>query len=133
MTDPTRADRLTAKYIALRDFKERVDSEAKEKLAKIKLAMDTIEAEMLTFLNQSGQESAKTESGTFFKKMGTSAKVVDRDIFLTFVMDHEATNFLENRVNKTAVDEYIAEHGTLPPGIDVTKVVTVSVNRPKSR
>lgn len=133
MTDTTRADQLTAKYIALRDFKDRVSTEMKEKLAKVTLAMDKLEAEMMTFLNQSGQESAKTESGTFFKKSTTSAKVADRDVFIQFVMSEEATNFLESRVNKTAVDEYIAEHGKLPPGVDVTKVVSISVNRPKSR
>ena len=95
--------------------------------------MDEIEAEMMTFLNQTGQESSKTAAGTFFKKTTTSAKVADRDIFIAFVMEHDATNFLENRVNKTAVEEYIAEHGELPPGIDVTRITSVSVNRPAKR
>lgn len=133
MNNQTQADNLSAKYIALRDFKDKIKTEMDEKLGKISAAMDKIENEMLTFLNQTGQESAKTASGTFFRKTTVSAKVADRDIFLQFVMQNEATNFLESRVNKTAVEEYVAENGVLPPGVDVTKVVSVGVNRPKSR
>ena len=133
MTDPTRADKLTAKYIELRDFKAKFKAEHEAKEARITSKMDEIELEMLTFLNQTGQESSKTAAGTFFKKTSTSVKVVDRDSFIAFVMEHNATNFLENRVNKTAVDEYIAEHGDLPPGIDVTRITSVSVNRPATR
>ncbi|MGB8344038.1 MAG: hypothetical protein WCD86_04090 [Ktedonobacteraceae bacterium] len=133
MTDPTRADKLTAKYIELRDFKTKFKAEYDAREARITGRMDEIEAEMMTFLNQTGQESSKTAAGTFFKKTTTSAKVADRDFFIEFVMEHNATNFIENRCNKTAVEEYIAEHGTLPPGIDVTRITSISVNRPAKR
>lgn len=131
--EQTRADELTAKYIKLRDFHAKKKAEFDEQLGKITALMDQIEGEMMTFLNQTGQESSKCASGTFFKKSNTSARVADRDIFLQFVLQHDALNFIENRVNKTAVEEYIAEHGALPPGIDVTRTVSVGVNRPKSR
>lgn len=133
MSDQTRADELTAKYIKLRDFHAKKKAEFDEQLSKITEKMDQIEGEMMTFLNQTGQESSKCASGTFFKKTNTSARVADRDIFLQFVLKHDALNFLENRVSKTAVEEYIAEHKELPPGIDVTRVVSVGVNRPKTR
>jgi len=127
------AEEMAAKYIALRDIHEKYKKEFDAKLGKINSAMENIETEAMTFLNQTGQESAKTESGTFFKKTTTSAKVADRDVFMHFVMENEAINFLENRVNKTAVEEYIAEHGSLPPGVDVTRMTTIGFNRPKAR
>ena len=133
MTDQVRADELAAKYIKLREFHDVISRESKDKLGKIKSAMDELESEMMTFLNQSGQESSNTKSGTFFKRTSTSATVADRDVFLQFVWDNDAKNFLENRVNKTAVDEYIAEHDLLPPGVDVVRKVAISVNRPKTR
>lgn len=133
MNNHVRADELTAKYIALRDFKDKVSAELKEKLDRVDSALSEIESSMMTFLNQTGQESCKTEKGTFFKKTSTSAKVADRDVFLHFVMENEAINFLENRVNKIAVEEYITEHGEVPPGVDVLRVVQVSVHRPKTR
>jgi hypothetical protein len=133
MTDQVRADEMTAKYIALRDFKAKFKAEFDEKAARITARMDEIEAQMMGFLNATGQESSKTESGTFFKKTSTSSKVADRDTFLAFVLENNAVNFLENRVNNTAVTEYIETHGSLPPGVDVTRVVSVSVNRPAKR
>ena len=133
MDNQTRADELTAKYIKLRDFHAKKKSEFDEQLSKINGLMEQIEGEMMTFLNQTGQESSKCASGTFFKKTNTSARVADRDIFLQFVLEHDALNFIENRVSKSAVEEYVTEHGALPPGIDVTRVVSVGVNRPKSR
>lgn len=133
MNEQTRADELTAKYIKLRDFHAKKKAEFDEQLGKIKSIMEQIEMDMMTFLNQTGQESSKSTSGTFFKKSTTSARVADRDIFLQFVIDHDALNFLENRVNDTAVAEYVAVHGTVPPGVDVTTKVSVGVNRPKSR
>ena len=133
MTDIIKVDGLVEKYIRLRDFKEKISSELKEKVSKVDSAMEEIEGELMTFLNKTGQESANTKAGTFFKRTTTSAKVADRDVFLHFVMEHNATNFLESRVNKTAVEEYIEVNKTVPPGIDVTRMTAISVNRPKNR
>ena len=133
MTDPTRADKLTAKYIGLRDFKAKFEAMHEAKVARITNKMDEIEIDMMTFLNQTGQESSKTAAGTFFKKTTTSAKVADWEVTLPFIQENELWNMLERRVNKTAVEEYISEHGTIPPGIDVTRITSVSVNRPAKR
>jgi len=133
MTDQVRADELTAKYIALRDFKAKFNAEHEAKAARITAKMDEIEAQMMGFLNATGQDSAKTDFGTFFKKTSTSSKVANRDVFLEFVIREGAINFLENRVNNTAVTEYIEANGKLPPGVDVTRIVSVSVNRPAKR
>ena len=126
-------DGLVKKYIQLRDLKERTKAEYDTKAIKIEAVMEQIEADLMTFLNATGLESANTKAGTFFKRTTTSAKVADRDVFMHFVMENNATNFLESRVNKTAVEEYIAEHKEVPPGIDVVRMTTISVNRPKTR
>lgn len=133
MSDVTKVDTLVAKYVKLRDFKTSVATDLKAKEAKITAEMDKIESELMSFLNQTGQESANTKAGTFFKRTTTSAKVADRDVYLKFVMDTDNLQFLESRVNKTAVEQYVEEHGTVPPGIDVVRVVAISVNRPKQR
>jgi hypothetical protein len=133
MTDIVKVDGLVETYVKLRDFKAKVSAELKEKEAKIELQMERIEGELMTFLNQTGQESANTKAGTFFKRTTTSAKVADRDVFLKFVFDTDNPQFLESRVSKTAVDQYIEAHGAIPPGIDVQRVTSVAVNRPKTR
>ena len=126
-------DKLVEKYIKLRTLKERAKAEYDEKVGKVEAVMEQIEADLMSFLNATGLESANTKAGTFFKRTTTSAKVADRDIFMHFVMENNATNFLESRVSKVAVEEYIAEHKEVPPGIDVVRMTTISVNRPKNR
>lgn len=133
MDTQTKADELTAKYIKLRDFKDKVDAEYKERLSKVKTLLEQLEGEMLTFLNQSGQDSAKTPEGTFFKKTTTSARVADWDVTIAFILENDMLNMLEHRVNKTAVEEYISAHGTVPPGVDLSRKVEVGVHRPKAR
>lgn len=128
-----KVDVLVAKYVKLRDFEAKVKAELSEKTAMIKTEMDKIELLLMEFLNDTGQESANTKEGTFYKRTATKTSVADRDMFMQFVFDTEAKNFLESRVNKTAVEEYIAEHGTVPPGVSVTRVVSITVNRPTAR
>ena len=129
----TKADTMAGRYVALRDFKSKIKAELDEKIGKIDAALGTTEAEMMTFLNQTGQESANTKSGTFFKKTTTKSKVADRDVFLQFVIDGGHINFLTNHVSADAVSEYIGEHKTVPPGISCDREVVISVNRPKTR
>lgn len=133
MSEIHRIDPLVERYVKLRDLKAKIKAEYDEKVGKLDEAMEKIESDLMSFLNQTGLETANSKFGTFFKRTTTSAKVADRDVFLHFVVEHDALNFLESRVNKTAVEEYIAENGALPPGVDVVRKVEISVNRPKNR
>lgn len=133
MSEIHRMDPLVERYVKLRDLKAKIKTEYDEKIGKVDEAMEKIEGDLMSFLNQTGLETANSKFGTFFKRTTTSAKVADRDTFLHFVIEHDALNFLESRVNKTAVEEYVAEHGTVPPGVDVARQVAISVNRPKVR
>lgn len=133
MSEIHRMDPLVERYVKLRDLKAKIKAEYDDKIGKLDEAMEKIEGDLMSFLNQTGLETANSKHGTFFKRTTTSAKVADRDTFLHFVIGHDALNFLESRVSKVAVEEYIAEHGTIPPGIDVQRMTAISVNRPKVR
>lgn len=122
-------DALIAKYIKLRDGKSELEAAHKQEVQKFTKAMGKIEQMILAEFNETGQESAKTASGTAYRTVRTSAKVADRDTFLTFVKTNEAWNFIENRVNKTAVEEYMVEHEDLPPGIDISRAATINIRR----
>ena len=120
-------------YVKLRNFKEKYESEMKANVAKVKAEMDRIEGKMMTFLNNTGLESANTKSGTFFKRTTTSCKVSDWDSTLPFIQEHGLWNMLEQRVSNTAVAEYIELNKEVPPGLSITREVAISVNRPKIR
>ena len=133
MNDIVKVDGLVEKYVKLRDFKEAKEREMKEKVALVKTKMDEIEGELMTFLNQTGQESANTKAGTFFKRTTTKCSVADWDVVLPFIQENELWNLLNHAVNKTGVEEYIEINKAVPPGINVTREVAISVNRPKTR
>lgn len=120
---------LIAKYVKIRDAKAEKEAAHKEELKRYNNALFKIEQALLKEFNETGQDSAKTPAGTAYRSTRTSAKVSDRDAFLAFVRDSDGWDFLENRVNKTAVEAFIEEHDELPPGVDVTRVVTINIRR----
>jgi hypothetical protein len=120
---------LVTKYIAARDMKSKLDAAHKTKLEPLILAMEKTEAAILDFFNTHGMDSAKCEAGTAYRSMKSSATVNDMDAFLDFVRTNDAWNFLEKRVAKTQVDEYVAENKDLPPGITYNRIASLNVRR----
>jgi hypothetical protein len=120
---------LVTRYIAARDMKTKLDAAHKTKLEPLIAAMDKTEAAILDFFTKHGMDSAKCEAGTAYKATRTSATVADMDAFLEFVRENDAWQFLEKRVAKTQVDEYVAATKTLPPGINYSAQAVVNVRR----
>jgi hypothetical protein len=120
---------LVTKYIAARDMKAKLDAAHKTKLEPLIAAMDKTEAAILDFFNAHGMDSAKCEAGTAYRAVKSSATVNDMDAFLAFVRANDAWQFLEKRVAKTQVDEYVQEHKDLPPGITYNRIASLNVRR----
>jgi hypothetical protein len=120
---------LVTKYIAARDMKAKLDAAHKTKLEPLIAAMDKTEAAILDFFNAHGMDSAKCDAGTAYRAVKSSATVNDMDAFLDFVRTNDAWNFLEKRVAKTQVDEYVAENNDLPPGITYNRIASLNVRR----
>lgn len=128
MSEPT-VTALVEKYIQLRDLKAKLDAEHKERTAPIAAAMDKAESALLAMFDQLGMDSAGCPAGTAYRTTKTSATVADMDAFLEFVKANEAWHFLERRVAKTQVDEYVAANQDLPPGINYSSMVSINVRR----
>ena len=120
---------LVERYIAARDMKTKLDAKHKAKIEPLVLAMEKTEAAILDFFNKHNMDSAKCAAGTAYKASRTSATVADMDAFLGFVKENEAWHFLERRVTKTAVDEFVAQNNDLPPGINYTRMAALNVRR----
>lgn len=120
-------DEMTKSYLRLREIKSQYEKEHKERVAKINKAMKQIEGAFLEHFNDTGQDSAKTEFGTPYVSLRESYSVADRDSYLDFVIENEAWEMLENRINKRAVEEYKKENGELPPGINYSAERVINV------
>jgi hypothetical protein len=94
-----------------------------------KLAQEKIEALIMQQFNEDGTDSLKTEFGTAYRSMKTTASVADWDAVFEFIQSKDYWHMLEKRVNKTAVEQYMEDEGKLPPGVNVTRVQSINVRR----
>ena len=120
---------VAANYIALRDAKAEMERAHEEAMRPIKEAMEGAEQVMLGHLNEMGVNSMRTSNGTITKVKKTSVTVGDWDTSWKFIQAKEMWHFLEHRLNKTAVEGYINEHGEPPPGANVVSFYTVQFRR----
>jgi hypothetical protein len=118
---------VVSKYMRLRDAKKQLAERQSQEMARLTDPMRKLEAALLDHLNQLHAESVRTNNGTVYKTTRTSAKVVDWEPCLAFILEHQLTHMLERRVSKTAVEEYLAAHGELPPGVSISSELSVNI------
>ena len=89
-----------------------------------------IEVEFLRRFNERGVDSVKSrEHGTAYRSTRSSATVADWDAILAYILDNEAYELLEHRVNKTAVQEHRDVNNDLPPGVNWSEAQVVNFRR----
>lgn len=122
-------DELAAKYLQIREKKQELVNQHKEKVAKIDAILSKLEIAMLEELNSAGIESARTKAGTVYKSTQKRVGVADWDAVLDFIRQNEFWSMLERRVNKSAVEQWETEEGSLPPGLNIHSEIKVNVRR----
>lgn len=117
-------------YIKLRDKKAQLKAEFDAKVAPVNEKMDKLEAQLLDIFNKTGMDSVKTEFGTAYSTLRTTASIADRDVFMEHVKTNEDWGLLEVRVAKSAVEQYRQSHDDeLPPGVNLREERVVNVRR----
>ena len=122
-------DKAIASYVKIRDRKKELEARHAEELAPVNTMLDRLEAFMLDAMDQAGLNSIKSAHGTAFKSTRTSAKVLDWDLTLDFIREHEAWDLLERRVSKKAAEAIIEETKEPIPGVDTTSEIVINVRR----
>lgn len=125
----SKVEQIVEKYIQLRDRKAQLKKEYEASVKDIDTAMERVENHLQGLMNQLGVESLRTEHGTAYQTVRTSATVADWELTLNWIRDNEHWSMLERRVNKTFVDDYRNEHDDLPPGVNWTEARTVNIKR----
>jgi hypothetical protein len=105
-------------YLKLRNKKESLEAETKQKTDSIGKLMTKLEQFLMEECDKQGVDSFKTNNGTAFLKEADYASVEDWDAVIEFIEKSKSYEFLTKKVNKIAVREYIDENGgALPPGM----------------
>lgn len=128
-----KVDQVVAAYITLRNQKDRIEAETKEKVRGIKEKMIKLEGWLMRKADEQGVSSFKTDSGTAFVTSVDFAQVADWDEVLEFVKTHEAYDMLERRVSKRAVRDYIESNKAVPPGVNYGSKLEVNVRKPTKK
>lgn len=126
-------EQVIAKYRELRTVKDAMEADHKAALAPIKGQLEKLESWLMAKAQEDGVSSFKTDAGTAFLTTSESATVADWDTTLTFIREQGAYEFLDKRVNKTAVREYVDVHGTPPPGVNFSSRVSINVRKPAAK
>lgn len=128
---PFTAAQLASAFLKCRDTIEEIEARHKLELAEPKKALATLKLGMLQTLDAAGAQNIKIPGvGTMFKKLDTATKVVDWETSLDWVRKEGRWDFLERRMNKTAVVAFAEENaGALPPGVSMTQSYDATVQR----
>jgi len=122
-------DQAITAYILIRDKRDKKRKEQQEEMAPYIAKMEKLENWLLHMLNKQGVESTRTDHGTAYKSIRTTAKITDWDSALEFIKENELYHLLERRVSKKAVEEFVEVQGAPPDGIDIVREIRVNVRR----
>lgn len=122
-----RLDSLAEMLLKARKAIEEKEKAFEESIKPLKELKAQIEGRVLAFLQKTGQTSAKTPHGTLITSTRDYASLADSDAFMAYVMSKGAFELMDRRANVSAVRDHVEEHGALPPGVNFSSRLTVSI------
>jgi hypothetical protein len=126
-------DAAIAAYIKLRSMKAEIENKVKAEVDDINAKLAKLESWLKTKADEVGTSTFKTPAGTAFLTSKDIASVADWDALLEFIKEKDAYDLLNKAVNKTAVRAYLDEAKVLPPGVNYSTIITVSVRKPSAK
>lgn len=125
-------DKLVSAYIKVRDKKNEVTRELKEREAEYDQKLDIIKAALLEHCQDTGVESVRTEAGTFYRTVRKRFWTSDWEALNQFILEHEAVDLLEKRIHQGNMKSFLEENpDLLPPGVNADSEYTINVRRAK--
>jgi hypothetical protein len=122
-------EQVVATYVKIRDAKRKLEQEQAEALAPYDEALEKLGAQAVAMMAEQGVESFRTPSGTIYKRHVVSITSADKEAFLNYVIGSGHYELLDARPAKTAIEEFAAETGELPPGLNRVEVIKAGVRR----
>lgn len=130
MTTPALSiDKALALYIKLRDQRDQLEAEHKERLAPLRAQMDQIEQALHIIMKQQGSDKVSAKGiGTAYVSEVLSLKAADKQAVWDYVLENDMPELLQWSVNRTAYREHEETHGPVP-GVEVSRALKVNIRR----
>jgi len=125
-------ERLVSVYIKIRDKKNEVAAKAREEEQELSDKLKIIETALLEHCKDSGVESVRTASGTFYRSIRQKYWTSDWEAMNEFILDHGVPELLEKRIHQGNIKQFLEDNPELlPPGLNCESEYTVTVRRKK--
>jgi hypothetical protein len=130
MDNQVPVEKLVKIYIKMREKHAEMLHEFKDNEAALKAQMDKVKAALLEFCKENDIDSVRTAEGLFFRTVKQSYWTNDWEAMGRFVVEHQAPELLEKRLNQGNMKQFLEEHpDLLPPGLNVDSQYSVTVRR----
>ena len=124
-------EKLTKTYIKIRDKRKGLSEEFKKKDNKLVEQLNKISQALLAHCDEHGVTGAKTTEGQFYRTVKQRYWTSDWEQMYKFVLEHEAPELMEKRLNQTNMRQFLEENpDLLPKGLNVDSEYTISVRKP---
>jgi len=120
------AEKLVEAYVNMR---ESIADKTKE-IETLKVLQKTIADKILELCNGQNMNGFQTPYGTVSRGLRSHYWTSDWESMHKFILEHETPEFLEKRLNQSAVREFLEDNpDVLPPGLNVQSEYTISIRR----
>lgn len=129
---PLTAEQLIEETIAIKDKLKNAGEQFDKFCKPWKDTIKENENKLLALLIEQNLQNVRSDSGTAFKSVITSYKVVDRDTVLKTILDNWqnfGNEMLQFSVQADAVKKYVQENGRLPEGVTSDSFTRVNIRR----
>lgn len=124
-------DKLARVYRKIRGKIQELTNEYEGQVEGLKAQQEEIKHAMKDQMRAMGVKSVRTPEGTIILAEKTRYTTNDWDSFKTFVVEHDALDLFEKRIQQTNMVTFLNENpGLVPPGLNSMTEYDVSVRKP---
>jgi hypothetical protein len=130
--DKIGVDKLVSLYLKIRDKKVELTTTFRKKEEELNTKLDAVKTTLLDHCKNTGIESVRTVSGTFYRTVKNKYWTSDWESMNNFIIEHKAVDLLEKRIHQSNMKQFLEENPeVLPPGLNVDAEYTITVRRKK--
>lgn len=120
-------------YRRLRKRIKELDEQHEENMKGRRTQLQQLSGILQNFLRETGGDSHKTKTGTFYQSTRWTASADDKEAFMNYVREADAFQLLDVRPNATSVRDHVAKYNATPPGVKLNAHVSIGVRAPKGQ
>ena len=126
-------DKVVSTYIKIRDKKNELTVEFNKREEELNEKLDVIKKALLEHCQNTGVESIRTQSGTFYRSVKKKYWTSDWESMHKFILEHKMPELLERRISQTTMKQLLEENPEIMPmGLNTDSKYGVTIRRTSS-